>query len=239
MFNAPPIPRLGYDHIFPDPKEAMEEGLLAYGGDLNPDRVLTAYRKGIFPWFNPGDPILWWSPNPRALLFPKQFKCSRSLRRTLRNKPHDIYFDRNFEAVIRHCSTVPREDQDGSWITKEMINTYLLLHQRGFAHSVEIYMDNQLVGGLYGVSIGSAFFGESMFTLRRDASKMAFYYLCEFAKIHGFDYIDCQMPTPHLESLGAVAVERDDFLDLLEISNFKRSVLGDWQEAWEGQKDAD
>lgn len=223
-----PIPRLGADYIFPDPRLAMDEGLLAYGGDLNPNRVLKAYQHGIFPWFNPQDPILWWSPNPRAIMLPQEFKVSKSFSRVLRNKNYTIQFDNNFEKVISLCAKIPRKDEGESWIVEAMRQSYTLIHQKGYAHSVEVYMDQKLVGGLYGVSLGAAFFGESMFSLVKDGSKIAFFYLNEFCKHNGFDYIDCQMPTPHLQSLGAKEIEREHFLDMLKLSNKKQTLSGSW-----------
>ncbi|BDY12591.1 leucyl/phenylalanyl-tRNA--protein transferase [Hydrogenimonas cancrithermarum] len=230
MHNAPAIPRLGFDYIFPNPRYAMKEGLLAYGGDLNPDRVLMAYRQGIFPWYNEGDPILWWSPDPRLLLYPNDFKIHRSLRKKLRQKRFTVKLDRNFETVMRHCAHVPRHGQEGSWILPEVIECYCALHSRGFAHSVEIYDEmDELVGGLYGISTGSAFFGESMFSLETDASKIALAYLVELAKRWNFAFIDCQIPSEHLIRLGAVRVERDRFLDELSQTQQDLGIPGSWQ----------
>ncbi len=231
MSDGPGIPRLGFDHIFPDPRYAMREGLLAYGGDLNPDRVLAAYRKGIFPWYNEGDPILWWSPDPRLLLYPDGFKISRSLRKKLRQKRFSVKLDLNFTPVMRHCAKIPRRGQQGSWILPEVIESYTALHLRGFAHSVEVY-DGQgkLVGGLYGISTGRAFFGESMFSLVPDASKVALAHMVELAKIWNFDFIDCQIPSDHLIRLGAVRVDRERFLDELEQTQRSLGVHGSWRE---------
>jgi len=228
--NGPGIPRLGFDYIFPNPRYAMQEGLLAYGGDLNPDRVLVAYRKGIFPWYNEGDPILWWSPDPRLLLYPGDFKISRSLRKKLRQKRFSVKLDRNFISVMQHCSKVPRHGQVGSWILPEVIESYSALHQRGFAHSVEVYDEEQkLVGGLYGISTGLAFFGESMFSLVPDASKIALAHMVELAKVWRFEFIDCQIPSEHLMRLGAVKVERERFLDELENTQLSLGIHGDWK----------
>jgi len=222
------IPPLGYDYIFPNPRYATDEGLVAYGGDLNPNRILLAYSKGIFPWFNEGDPILWWSPNPRAILYPKDFKISKSFARTLRNKQYEVKFDCNFEKVVKLCATVPRKGQVGTWIVESMQKSYNIIHQKGFAHSVEVYFDGTLAGGLYGVSLGAAFFGESMFSLQKDASKIALYELSQFCQKNGFDFIDCQIPTKHLLSLGAIKISRDKFLDILEASNQKPTLDGNW-----------
>jgi len=225
------IPRLGFDYIFPNPRRAMKEGLLAYGGDLNPDRVLMAYRQGIFPWYNEGDPILWWSPDPRLLLYPDQFKIHRSLRKKLRQKHFTVKLDRNFERVMQHCAKVPRRGQEGSWILPEVIECYTMLHYRGFAHSVEVYDESdELVGGLYGISTGRAFFGESMFSLKSDASKVALAHMVELAKAWDFAFIDCQIPSDHLQRLGAVKVSRDRFLDELEETQQHLGVPGNWQE---------
>ncbi len=209
----------------------MPEGLLAYGGDLNPDRVLMAYRRGIFPWYNEGDPILWWSPDPRLLLYPDDFKISRSLRKKLRQKRFSVKLDRNFVSVMRHCADVPRHGQRGSWILPEVVEAYSSLHDRGFAHSVEVYdEESRLVGGLYGVSTGTAFFGESMFSLAPDASKVALAHLVALAKIWDFAFIDCQIPSEHLMRLGAVRVDRNRFLDELESTQTELGVPGNWQE---------
>ena len=228
------IPQLRTAHKFPNPREAGEEGLLAYGGDLNPNRILKAYREGIFPWFNPDDPILWWSPNPRMLLYPQDFKTSKSFRRVLRNKGFEVKFDTNFEAVIHHCGEVPREGQDGTWLTKEMKEAYIELHHMGFAHSVETYYKGELVGGLYGIAMGGGFFGESMFTLMSDASKVAIKALSNICVKKSYDFIDCQVETPHLIKWGARLVERDIFLDQLEETLTKSTDFGSWSNwSWE------
>ena len=222
------IAKIGNAHIFPNAREGSDEGLLAYGGDLNPNRLLTAYRNGIFPWFSPNDPILWWSPNPRLVLYPDEFKESKSLRRVIKNRGYVVKFDTNFEAVIEYCSQVPREGQEGTWLTDEMKNAYIELHKMGFAHSVETYFEDKLVGGFYGVSMGKAFFGESMFALMPDASKVALRKLSTLCVEKCYDFIDCQVETPHLVSLGARLVERDQFLDELEEALLKPSDIGLW-----------
>ncbi|WP_456382978.1 leucyl/phenylalanyl-tRNA--protein transferase [Hydrogenimonas sp.] len=230
MSDGPAIPRLGFDHIFPNPRYAMKAGLLAYGGDLAPDRLLTAYRKGIFPWYNEGDPILWWSPDPRLLLYPNDFKLHRSLRKKLRQKRFTVKLDRNFETVMRHCAEVPRHGQSGTWILPEIVESYKALHERGFAHSIEVYdEDGELIGGLYGVSVGRAFFGESMFSLRADGSKIALAHLVALAKTWEFAFIDCQIPSEHLKRLGAVCVDRGKFLDELEETQQYPGVPGSWK----------
>ena len=208
----------------------MKEGLLAYGGDLNPDRILAAYRRGIFPWYNEGDPILWWSPDPRLLLYPDQFKIHRSLRKKLRQKRFTVKLDRNFESVMHHCADVPRHGQFGTWILPEIVESYLKLYERGFAHSVEVYDETDtLVGGLYGLSTGRAFFGESMFSLKPDTSKIALAHLVELSKVWEFAFIDCQIPSDHLMRLGAIRVSRERFLDELEETQLHLGMPGNWQ----------
>lgn len=213
---------------FPDPMSADDDGLIAVGGELSPEYLISAYANGIFPWFNEGDPVLWWSPNPRMVLYPKDFKTSKSLAKLIKNKKFDVKIDCDFESVICNCSNIPRDKQDGTWITDDMIDAYIELHKLGVAHSFETYFDNKLVGGLYGVSLGSAFFGESMFFKERDASKVAFYYLVAFCKANGFHFIDAQQPTKHLKSLGAIEVERKQFLDELSKALEEETMQGRW-----------
>jgi leucyl/phenylalanyl-tRNA---protein transferase len=214
--------------IFPDPNLAEDEGLLAVGGDLSSGRLLLAYANGIFPWYSEGNPILWWSPEPRMILFPNKFKVSKSLEQTVRNKKFEIKFDTAFEQVIELCSAVRRNEQDGTWITAEMKQAYIGLHQLGFAHSVETYMNGKLAGGLYGVSLGRAFFGESMFYLQKDASKIAFYFLINKLIEWGFHFIDAQVETGHLKNLGAVLLPRKEFLRLLKKALIYPTVKGKW-----------
>lgn len=201
---------------FPPLEQALREpdGLLAAGGDLSPERLLAAYRHGCFPWFSAGQPILWWSPDPRMVLFPGELHVSRSLRRTLRRGDFTISFDRDFAAVIRACAG-PRRHADGTWITPAMQQAYLELHRRGIAHSVEAWQNGELVGGLYGLALGRVFFGESMFSRRDDASKAAFVTLVERLRDAGFALIDCQMHTAHLARFGARAIAREQFATLL------------------------
>lgn len=228
------ISQLGEEYIFPDPRNASDEGLLAFGGDLSPGRLLTAYSKGIFPWYSKGDPILWWSPNPRLLLYPSQFKVSKSFHKTLKSSRFEVKFDTNFADVIKACAYTPREGQNSTWILPEMQEVYIELHNMGFAHSVESYIDGKLVGGLYGIAMGKAFFGESMFSHANDASKVVFKALSDVLALRGYDFIDCQIPTEHLISLGAVIVSRDEFLDSLEVTIQKPSDLGSWKQfKWE------
>ena len=226
------IPPLRQDLIFPNPRYAASEGLLAFGGDLSPNRLLTAYRKGIFPWYSADDPILWWSPDPRSILYPKDFKLSKSFRRVLRNGNFIVKFDHAFEEVIGYCSQVPREGQDGTWLLDEMREAYIELHHMGYAHSVEVYLDDELVGGLYGLSMGGAFFGESMFSLISNSSKVAFKALSDTLDSRGYDFIDCQVRNDHLVSLGAVDIPRDRFLHELDDSLKKSSDIGSWRD-WE------
>jgi leucyl/phenylalanyl-tRNA--protein transferase len=229
------IPPLSdYSYSFPNPRFASDEGLLAYGGDLSSTRILTAYRNGIFPWYSEGDPILWWSPDPRLVLYPERFKVRKSFRRVLRSGRFTVTFDHRFADVIRYCATVPREGQNGSWIVPQMQEAYIRLHEEGYAHSVEVYKEGELVGGLYGLSMGKAFFGESMFSLVPDASKVAFKALSDVLAQRGYDFIDCQMRTDHMVGLGAIEIPRAQFLDALEATLQKPSHIGSWRELiWE------
>lgn len=204
------------DIHFPDPCEALDDpnGLLAVGGDLSPVRLLEGYRNGIFPWYSPGDPILWWSPDPRTVLFPDEIIIHRSLRKTLKRQPFEICVNRDFAGVLEGCAA-PREEQHGTWITQDMKQAYIRLHSMGYARSVECWQDDQLVGGLYGVSMGRVFFGESMFSRLSDASKIALVALCQGILGQTPAVIDCQFSTSHLQSLGARAIPRKAFLDLL------------------------
>jgi leucyl/phenylalanyl-tRNA---protein transferase len=213
---------------FPDPNLADDEGIVAVGGELSPRFLLSAYMQGIFPWFSDDQPILWWSPNPRLILYPKDFKISNSLKQLIRSKKFEIRIDVDFARVIDNCSKVYRAGQDGTWITSEMKNAYVELHRLGFAHSFETYWNGKLVGGLYGVSLGNAFFGESMFFLERDASKFALYNLVNWCLDNGFTLIDAQQPTAHLKSLGAIEVERTFFLDLLGKCLERPTLSGKW-----------
>ncbi len=202
---------------FPSVSNALivPNGLLAVGGCLSPTRLLTAYRAGIFPWFNPGEPILWWSPNPRLVLFPERLHISRSLAKQLRNNGLTITFDQCFERVMQACAA-PRRDSSGTWISKEMINAYLRLHQQGMAHSIEAWQGQQLVGGLYGVAIGQIFFGESMFHTVTNASKIVLAHLAQHLQDSNFQLIDCQVRTAHLSSLGAQEIDRKQFVAILK-----------------------
>jgi leucyl/phenylalanyl-tRNA--protein transferase len=211
------VPWLGRAPIFPPPESALEEpnGLLAAGGDLSVSRLLTAYAQGIFPWYAQDEPILWWSPAPRMVLYPKQLIVSRSLSKTLRNSTYEIRVDSAFRQVMLACSA-PRGAETGTWIVPEMIDAYCELHRQGHAHSCETWIDGHLVGGIYGVSIGAMFYGESMFARARDASKLAFVHLVRHLDAQGIGMIDCQMYTPHLASLGAAVIPRAEFLATLK-----------------------
>jgi leucyl/phenylalanyl-tRNA--protein transferase len=223
-----PIYILDDDIGFPHPSLADKDGLLAIGGDLSPERLLTAYANGIFPWFNEDSAILWWSTDPRMVLLPGNFKRSKSLKQSIRNGSFEVRFDEAFDQVIRHCASAGEREEDGTWITEEMTKAYIELHRLGYAHSVETYRDGLLVGGLYGVSLGKAFFGESMFHNVRDASKVALSALVDRLKEWDFHLIDAQQRTEHLKSLGAHAIPRQQFLEMLENALKFPSVRGKW-----------
>ena len=212
------IPWLESANSFPPLELALSEpnGLLCAGGDLSPQRLINAYSQGIFPWYAKGEPILWWSPDPRMVLVPSEFKLSRSLLRTLRAGRYQVRLDSDFPSVIHACATAQRKGQAGTWITSEMQSAYLTLHELGYAHSVETWDDDALVGGLYGLAIGRMFYGESMFSLVSDASKIALAHLVYYLKAQGFGLIDCQMNTPHLASLGAREIPRSSFVTRLQ-----------------------
>ena len=205
------------DTKFPALNTALLEpdGLIAIGGDLSVERIICAYRQGIFPWFNEGEPILWWSPDPRMAMQPDAIKISRSLKKRIKKNDYEIRLDSQFRQVMQSCAHTPREGQPGTWISAEMVEAYCELHLQGYAHSVETWINDELVGGLYGVAIGSMFYGESMFHSVTDASKIAFVHLVENLKHWGYGMIDCQMHTEHLASLGAAAIDRHDFAQTL------------------------
>ncbi len=209
-------------------KRAEEEGLVAIGGKLNKKTLIDAYSHGIFPWYTKGEPIMWWSPDPRYILLPEQFKISHSLRNLLNRNLYTVTCDTAFTAVMNMCMKVPRPGQNGTWITTEMIKAYTGLHKSGIAHSFETWHDGRLVGGLYGVSIGKAFFGESMFHIERDASKVAFHALVQKVKKEGFLFIDAQMHTEHLVSLGAIGIPRREFLSVLQSALKWETSKGLW-----------
>jgi len=224
------IPWLDADDPFPPVNRALREpnGLLAAGADLSPERLTQAYRMGIFPWYGEGQPLLWWAPNPRMVLFPDEFRLSRSLRKRLRRRDYTIRTDQAFDAVVRSCAA-PRSGQSGTWITEEMIEAYGALHRRGLAHCVETWIDGELAGGLYGVALGRVFFGESMFARATDASKIALAHLVRQLARWGYGMIDCQMRTAHLASFGAREIPRADFMRrLAELVNY-REPAGPWR----------
>jgi leucyl/phenylalanyl-tRNA--protein transferase len=215
---------------FPPLEQALREppGLLAAGGDLSPARLLCAYERGVFPWYSAQQPILWWSPDPRMVLFPEEFKCTRSLQKTLRNGPYTTDVDRAFTETIRGCAA-PRRSGPDTWLNEEMIASYEQLHQLGFGHSVETYQNGRLVGGVYGLQLGQVFFGESMFSRERDASKVALSRLVQECRARDIKVIDCQVASSHLESLGAREVSRSQFVGLLK-TYAKRLPLGSWRD---------
>jgi len=216
------------DLIFPDPRRANPDGLLAIGGDLSIERLLLAYRLGIFPWYEEGYPILWWSPPQRCVMDPAAFHVSRSLGRILRQKRFTVTFDQAFAAVIRACAELRIDEGKGTWITEEMIEAYCALHEAGVAHSVEAWLDSDLVGGIYGVNLGSAFFGESMFKRVTNASKVAFATLAHRLTEWRFTMIDCQITNPHLQSLGSYEITRAEFLRRLAQALTFPTQVGKW-----------
>jgi leucyl/phenylalanyl-tRNA--protein transferase len=221
--------RLARQPVFPDPRLAEPDGLLAVGGDLSEERLVRAYAEGIFPWYGPGSPILWWCPDPRMILLPGELHVPRSLRRTLRSGRYQIRLDTAFDEVVGRCASRDRPGQDGTWITPEMARAYGRLHRRGLAHSAEAWEDGALAGGLYGVSLGATFYGESMFADRPDASKAAFVTLVEWLSARGFDLVDCQVETEHLRRFGAREVPRDEFLARLAASLTRPTLTGSWR----------
>ena len=211
-----PVFALPDEHIFPPPHLATREGLLAVGGDLSPGRLLVAYRQGIFPWYSEGDPILWWSPDPRMVLYPHEFRASKSLGKTLRRQRYQVTFDTAFDQVIRNCGRLRTENGEGTWITPEMEAAYIHLHTLGYAHSVEAWHEGGLVGGLYGIALGCIFFGESMFSTMSDASKVCLYHLIAYLLENQFHLVDCQVPTDHLARMGARNIPRKTFMAQLK-----------------------
>lgn len=223
-----PIYRLTGAPVFPDPRDAEGDGLLAVGGDLSVERLLAAYSAGIFPWYGEGDPILWWSPPERALILPGQARIPARARRAIRGAAFELRADTAFARVIERCARVPRPGQAGTWITDAMMQAYLELHRAGFAHAIETWHRGELVGGLYGISIGAAFFGESMFSDRDYASRAAFAGLCETAWARGFQFIDGQLPNDNLRRLGAVIVPREEYLGRLAEALRQPTQRGPW-----------
>lgn len=201
--------------LFPSPEQASAEGIVAVGGDLQPERVMLAYRKGIFPWFESDDFLLWWSPDPRMVLFPDQLKISKSMRTVLRKKQFEVTFNKSFDQVVEACAKVKRFGQNGTWITPGLMEVYSTLHTQGYAHSVEVWEEGSLVGGLYGIDLGTIFCGESMFSKSSNASKVALIFLVKELKKNKYELIDCQVPTQHLASMGAEPISRTKFLSFL------------------------
>ena len=220
------------DLKFPHPELATEDGIVAIGGDLSPQRLLLAYQIGLFPWYNPNDPILWWSPDPRFVLFPENLKVAKSMRSYFNQNKFEVTYDTSFEAVIRGCQQNRRKGQaGGTWISEEMIEAYVNLHNLGFAHSVEVWsQENELIAGLYGIALGKVFFGESMFTKVNNGSKYGFIKLVHDLQSQGFWLIDCQQETDHLKSLGAEPIPRVEFLEYLKKNESEKTLKGKWTE---------
>lgn len=218
---------LGKELVFPDVSSSISD-VIAIGGDLSVERLLKAYQDGFFPWYSKGEPITWWSPKIRLILELDQFRLSKSLKRVLRQKKFSVTFDTQFKNVICSCAKIPRKDQEDTWIISDMISAYKRLHEKGYAHSVEVCLNEELVGGLYGISMGRCFFGESMFSKVSDASKVAFAYLVQLMKYWKYDFIDCQVSTNHLKSLGAIEIQRITFLNLLDKALQGNSKVGFW-----------
>jgi len=223
-----PVFYLTDDHIFPPPNLAEKEGLLAVGGDLSEERLLLAYSMGIFPWYSQEEPILWWSPEPRLVLYPGEIRISKTLKKVIRKGVFDITMDQAFEQVINACARIREENNEGTWIVKDMISAYCKLYESGYAHSVEAWFEGELAGGLYGVSLGKSFFGESMFTRKSNASSVALVKLVYYLKSLSFDMIDCQVTTDHMIRFGAREIPRDSFLQQLKKSLDRPTIKGKW-----------
>jgi leucyl/phenylalanyl-tRNA---protein transferase len=223
-----PIYRLGKSIVFPDPSEA-EDGIIAIGGDLSPQRLMAAYQSGIFPWYNDDEPPLWWSPDPRSVLFPDELKVSRSMAQLLKKKAFKVSLDTAFSQVIRACANVRYKDRSDTWINSDIEKAYTTLHQMGIAHSVEVWdEEGKLCGGLYGLAIGKVYFGESMFFTKSNASKYGFITLVRLLQEKGYELIDCQVHNSHLESLGATLIPREIFLSLLSQHVREQGFSGSW-----------
>ena len=229
-----PVFYLSDEHIFPPPNLAEKEGLLAVGGDLSEERLLLAYRMGIFPWYSDEEPVLWWSPDPRLVLYPEEIKVSKTLKKIIKKDRFDITMDQAFDEVVKACAQIRSENNEGTWIGKDMIKAYCKLHESGYAHSVEAWYNGELSGGLYGVSLGKSFFGESMFTRISNASNVVFVKLVEYLTQISFDMIDCQVRTEHMIRFGAREVPRDLFLQQLKESLCKPTIKGKWSFATNG-----
>jgi leucyl/phenylalanyl-tRNA--protein transferase len=230
-----PVFRLSDQIIFPEPELSREDGLLAVGGDLSLERLILAYRMGIFPWYSQGEPVLWWSPDPRLVLYPGALLVSRSLMKTLKQGRFIVTLDQDFRQVIAACAGAPRENQPGTWITADMMDAYCRLHEAGFAHSVEVWNRKELAGGLYGVSLGKCFFGESMFSRQNNASKVGLATLVNLLQKWSFHLIDCQVTTHHLVRLGAREIPRKQFMAELKLALKSPTRKGKWN-AGEGTK---
>ena len=215
---------------FPPVEYSEPDGVLAVGGDLSVERLLNAYSNGIFPWYSPGEPIIWWAPDPRMVLYPSEIKVSKSMRSVMRNKGFQVTYDKAFKSVMTACGEVPRIGQAGTWITEEMLEGYYQLHLAGYAHSVEVWQGEELVGGLYGVSLGHVFYGESMFAKVSNASKVGFIQLVQLLDKLGFEVIDCQVHTEHLESMGAYLIPRKQFIKHLVDGLQHPTLKGSWQD---------
>ncbi len=223
-----PVYRIQHDDPFPDTGLAEPDGLLAVGADVSVERLLRAYPLGIFPWYNEGQPPLWWAPHDRCVLFPELMHCSKSLRRVIRQGKYEVRFDTAFDQVVQGCGHVGNGRENGTWLNQELRASVSQLHEMGIAHSVESWYEGELVGGLYGISLGTMFFGESMFAARPDASKVALYHLCQFMKVRNIDLIDCLIPNDHLMRLGAQILPRDEFYPMLEENVNKTTITGSW-----------
>jgi leucyl/phenylalanyl-tRNA--protein transferase len=220
---------MSFEYQFPDPRTADSDGLLAAGGDLSIESLVTAYSQGIFPWYDKRSPILWWSPDPRLILYPERFRLSDSLKQRIRSGRYEVKIDNDFETVIGYCAEMRRKGQRGTWITEEMRKAYIALHKEGLAHCFETWYEGEMAGGLYGVSLGRAFFGESMFHLKTDASKIALAALVQWSIDHEFQFIDAQQSTSHLKSMGAEEISRNGFLELLGQAIKFPTMKGKWR----------
>ncbi len=215
---------------FPDLRNRHDSGIIAFGGDLSVGRLLEAYSKGIFPWYDQHSPILWHSPMERCIFKIDGFRASHSLKQKLKRNAFTFTFDRHFKEIMQICAIIKRKDEFGSWILQETVDAYTKLHWEGYAHSLEVWQDGEIAGGLFGVSLGKAFFGESMFHTVTDASKAAMYFLFDFLKKNDFHFVDAQMHTDHLESLGAITIPRDEYLERLKYALKEKTIRGNWHE---------
>jgi len=225
-----PLFRLSKKLEFPPAWLARSDGLLCIGGDLSPERLVLAYKNGIFPWFSKDEPILWWSPDPRLILLPQNIKISKSLNKKIKKNTYRVTVDTAFEQTIRSCAKPRKNEHEGTWLVDEMVDSYIKLHTLGYAHSIETWRKNELVGGLYGICLGKSFFGESMFSSESDVSKIALVALSNHLKKHEFDLIDCQVTTNHLLSLGAIEISRNAFLDIILESVKKKEDINTWSQ---------